>query len=138
MAPATMSPEIPVFIRNTFAPHENGSCITTRDLATSSLASLRFGSSFSPSCVSADDCARGFSTVDRMSLINVEGCGMIGVPGVAQRLFSSLHSASISVTLIAQASSEHSICVAVKSTQEAEAIAAIRDGFSLELSVSTK
>ena len=38
---------------------------------------------------------------------------MIGVPGTADRLFAALKNAGVSVTLISQASSEHSICVAV-------------------------
>ena len=128
MAPATMSPEIPVYIRNTFQPLDAGSCITTRELASIDNVLLE-----NQHPIDFFDCARGFSTIDQMSLINVEGSGMIGVPGIAQRLFSSLHEKDISVTLIAQASSEHSICVAVKCSQEKMAIEAIRDGFSLEL-----
>lgn len=44
----------------------------------------------------------GFSTVDNMALLNFEGSGMLGVPGIAHRLFGSLHSHGISVNLIAQ------------------------------------
>jgi aspartokinase len=46
---------------------------------------------------------------------------MIGVPGVAQRLFGSLHQMGISVILISQASSEHSICVAIDAKHTAAA-----------------
>ena len=48
-----------------------------------------------------------------MALVNLEGSGMIGVPGTADRLFAALKNAGVSVTLISQASSEHSICIAV-------------------------
>jgi len=122
MAPATMQPCIPVYIRNTFKPLDPGSCITTRELAESGGDGRSDGSGGSGGngVSSFYDCARGFSTVDHMSLINVEGSGMIGVPGIAQRLFSSLHAHDISVTLIAQASSEHSICIAVRSDQTKE------------------
>jgi aspartokinase/homoserine dehydrogenase 1 len=147
MAPATMLPPIPVHIRNTFAPTDPGSCITTRELAESQGRRNRKGGDGGDGGDGVDggdgendrdlstfyDCARGFSTVDHMCLINVEGSGMIGVSGFAQRLFTSLHAKDISVTLIAQASSEHSICVAVKCSQENIAIQALQDGFSLEL-----
>jgi len=56
---------------------------------------------------------RGLSCVDNVALINIEGSGMIGVSGIAARVFEVMHQANISVILISQASSEHSICFAV-------------------------
>ena len=56
---------------------------------------------------------------------------MIGVPGIAKRLFAALHGCGISVSLITQAS-EHSICVAVEESKRA--CESIRDAFMLELS----
>jgi aspartokinase/homoserine dehydrogenase 1 len=47
------------------------------------------------------------------ALITVTGNGMLGVPGIAARTFAALHRRSISVSLISQASSEHSICFSV-------------------------
>jgi aspartokinase/homoserine dehydrogenase 1 len=47
------------------------------------------------------------------ALITVTGNGMLGVPGIAARTFASLHGRKISVSLISQASSEHSICFSV-------------------------
>src|SRR3954462_9369925 len=47
------------------------------------------------------------------ALITVTGNGMLGVPGIAARTFAALHSRKISVSLISQASSEHSICFSV-------------------------
>jgi aspartokinase/homoserine dehydrogenase 1 len=47
------------------------------------------------------------------ALITVTGNGMLGVPGIAARTFAALHSREISVSLISQASSEHSICFSV-------------------------
>ena len=75
----------------------------------------------------------GFSTVDDIALVNIEGSGMIGVPGVAQRLFGSLHQMGISVILISQASSEHSISIAIEAEHCAAAVAGIRDTFYREL-----
>jgi len=61
-------------------------------------------------------------------LVNLEGSGMIGVPGTADRLFASLKSAGVSVTLISQASSEHSICIAVPQelAERARKVTAVR------------
>jgi aspartokinase/homoserine dehydrogenase 1 len=47
------------------------------------------------------------------ALITVTGNGMLGVPGIAARTFGALHHGRISVSLISQASSEHSICFSV-------------------------
>lgn len=77
--------------------------------------------------------ARGFTTVDNISLINVEGTGMIGVPGVAQRLFGGLREVGVSVVLISQASSEHSICFAVPSNQTEKAERVLNKVFHSEL-----
>ena len=58
---------------------------------------------------------------------------MIGVPGTADRLFAALKSAGVSVTLISQASSEHSICIAVPSDLAERARQVVTDEFSDEL-----
>src|SRR5690606_12447833 len=56
---------------------------------------------------------KGFATIEGVALVNVEGTGMIGVPGTAHRLFGALHEEGVSVTMISQGSSEHSICFVV-------------------------
>lgn len=76
---------------------------------------------------------RGLSSVEGMAMLNIEGAGMIGVPGIASRLFSALHDARISVTLISQASSEHSICVAVPMSQGERARQVVERAFAAEL-----
>jgi aspartokinase/homoserine dehydrogenase 1 len=55
------------------------------------------------------------------ALITVTGNGMLGVPGIAARTFAALHGRRISVSLISQASSEHSICFSVPETHAADA-----------------
>jgi bifunctional aspartokinase / homoserine dehydrogenase 1 len=55
------------------------------------------------------------------ALVTVTGNGMLGVPGIAARTFAALHSRQISVSLISQASSEHSICFSVPETLGEEA-----------------
>ena len=120
--PRTMEPAvrggIPIWIRNTFAPETKGSKIAS----TAALA----GTKRRP--------VAGFSTIDRIALLNVEGTGMIGVPGVAERLFGALRSHGVSVVLISQASSEHSICFAVSEAQGEQARAAVERTFAAELS----
>jgi len=77
---------------------------------------------------------KGFSIINDVTLLNIEGAGMIGVPGVSSRLFSSLRQQGISVILISQASSEHSICCAVPAHQGQSARETARRAFHAELS----
>ena len=95
--PQTMTPavehSIPIRIRSTFSPAGEGTWITAAPRST--------------------ELVKGVSSIEGIALINLEGSGMIGVPGTADRLFGSLREAGISVVLISQGSSEHSICFAV-------------------------
>ncbi|MGH8242339.1 MAG: bifunctional aspartate kinase/homoserine dehydrogenase I [Steroidobacteraceae bacterium] len=115
--PQTMAPAvakgIPIRIRNTFAPQKRGTVI---DGATDSLLAVK-----------------GITSIDRVALVNVEGAGMIGVPGTAHRLFGALHEANISVIVISQGSSEHSICFAVPADQADAAERAVLRAFASEL-----
>jgi aspartokinase/homoserine dehydrogenase 1 len=111
MAPA-ISRGIPIWIRNTFNPDAPGTKIA---------AGPRTGPP-----------VKGFATVEGMALVNVEGTGMIGVPGVAHKLFGALGAAGVSVVMISQASSEHSICFAVPSPQSELARRTVEDAFFAE------
>jgi len=115
--PQTLGPvvdnDIPVIIRNTFNPRHTGSRIE---------AGAR----------SADG-IKGITAISGMALVNVEGSGMIGVPGTADRLFAALRKAGVSVTLISQASSEHSICIAVPEDLAVRAKQVISEAFADEL-----
>jgi len=92
--PQTLAPllqgEIPVRIRSTRLPDAPGTLID------------RHGSEDLP--------VKGVSCIGALALINIEGAGMLGVPGTAERVFETLQRAGISVTMISQGSSEHSIC----------------------------
>ena len=122
--PKTMQPaisatpyQIPIYIRNTFEPAFPG----TRIFATSTRHA------------DLDKVVCGFSSVEDIALINVEGSGLMGVPGVAKRLFSRLEENNINVVLISQASSEHTITFATVAQTADVARAAIEDEFSREL-----
>ena len=115
--PQTMAPavarQIPILIKNTFAAARPGTRICAEPQSALKV--------------------KGITTIDEVALVNLEGAGMIGVPGTAQRLFGALRDAGISVILISQGSSEHSICFAVP---DAEAVAAgevVRRAFAGEL-----
>ncbi|MEO7135850.1 MAG: bifunctional aspartate kinase/homoserine dehydrogenase I [Vicinamibacterales bacterium] len=115
--PQTMAPAvakgIPIWIRNTFAPERAGTLICAKP--------------------ASGHAVKGITTIDQVALINVEGAGMIGVPGTAQRLFSTLREHQISVILISQASSEHSICFAVPRPEAAVTERIVRQAFESEL-----
>jgi len=114
--PSTMAPAVqrglPIYIRNTFRPELPGTRIHAGP-----------SSGFS---------VKGLATIESISLLNLEGTGMIGVPGTAQRLFGALRDAGVSVVMISQGSSEHSICFAVPSAVADEARAAVERAFFAE------
>src|SRR5690606_3848948 len=115
--PQTMAPAvrkgIPIYIRNSFAPEKPGTLICEKPQ--SSLA------------------VKGITTIDRVALVNLEGAGMIGVPGTAHRLFGALRDHGISVILISQGSSEHSICFAIPEAEAVRAERVVRQAFEHEL-----
>ena len=115
--PSTMAPairrQIPIWIKNTFHPEALGTKIHSTS------------NSRAP--------VKGFATVDHVALVNVEGTGMVGVPGVAQRLFGALRDIGVSVIMISQASSEHSICFAIPLDQAQKAKAAVQNAFAVEI-----
>jgi len=76
---------------------------------------------------------KGITSIEKTALINLEGAGMIGVPGTAHRLFGALREEGISVILISQGSSEHSICCAIPQDQAERAAAVVRAAFEREL-----
>jgi aspartokinase/homoserine dehydrogenase 1 len=115
--PSTMSPaithNITVWIKNTFKPEAPGTKI----------------SAASP----MDMPIKGFAAVEDMVLINVEGTGMIGIPGVAHKVFGALRAVDVSVVMISQASSEHSICFAVPRVHAALAKKTVQETFVVEM-----
>jgi aspartokinase/homoserine dehydrogenase 1 len=77
---------------------------------------------------------RALSAILKQALVTVQGNGMIGVPGVAARTFGALASTGVSVSMISQASSEHSICFTVPESEAPRAVAALREAFAEEIS----
>src|SRR2546423_1684894 len=76
---------------------------------------------------------KALTAISGQTLVTIAGNGMVGVPGVAARAFGALEHAGVSVSLISQASSEHSICMGIPSTAADVAAAALREAFAAEL-----
>jgi aspartokinase/homoserine dehydrogenase 1 len=116
--PSTMAPaialHIPIWIKNSLNPSAVGTKIHIN--------------------AKSDRSVKGFSTIDQMCLLNIEGTGMVGIPGVAERLFSALRTANVSVVLISQASSEQSICLAIAESDADGARLAVQSAFATEIS----
>ncbi len=105
---------IPLWIKNTFAPADYGTLVE--------LAPPR-----------GADAVRGISSIGSLTLLNLAGSGMVGVPGFSMRLFAALAREQINVVLITQSSSEHSICVGVTALAAAPAQAAVDAEFAVEI-----
>lgn len=115
--PSTLLPamahNIPIWVKNTFHPEVEGTLIS----AESTNGKL----------------IKGISSMNGISLLNIQGSGMLGVVGVSMRLFSTLAQEKINVILISQASSEHSICIAIESAAAVKAKNALKKEFQHEI-----
>jgi aspartokinase/homoserine dehydrogenase 1 len=109
-----MKRSIPVLIRNTFAPAEKGTRISSVSMANGSGV-------------------KAVTSVGSVCLVSLTGSGMAGVVGIAARLFASLAKNNINIILITQASSEQSICIAIDQKDGGRACEAIDAGFETEI-----
>ncbi|MCF6141945.1 bifunctional aspartate kinase/homoserine dehydrogenase I [Flavobacterium sp. K77] len=117
--PPTIQPvlreSIPILIKNTFDPTAIGTYISN-DIFTQN----------SP--------VKGITHIDSITLVTLEGSGMIGVSGSSKRLFEVLSQKNINVIFITQASSEHSICIGILNSDADTAENAINKAFEIEIS----
>jgi aspartokinase/homoserine dehydrogenase 1 len=113
MIPA-MKKHIPIHIRNSFAPENPGSLVSIKG-------------------TEAEFHATGIASVKNVALLRVQGSGMVGVRGISARLFDCLAKHEINIILITQASSEHSICIAIDANKADEAVEALHEVFELEI-----
>ncbi len=116
--PPTIQPvlrkNIPIHIKNTFEPEAEGTYISNISTPNGSPV-------------------RGISHIDNITLITLEGPGMIGVSGSSKRLFEVLSQEGINVIFITQASSEHSICIGILNSDADVAESAINNVFEIEI-----
>ena len=117
--PPTLQPvftqKIPILIRNTFEPSFEGTLISEKS---GDVNKLR---------------VKGISSIDDVSLVTVQGSGLIGVTGFSARLFGTLAQHQINIIMITQASSEHSISFAVAPGEGLRAQKVIETEFEVEL-----
>lgn len=106
---------IPVLIKNTMEPEAEGTLITDSKHNGKDLP------------------IKGISSISNITLITIQGLGMVGVTGISARLFGALARQNVNVILISQASSENSISFAIDSPSSAKAEAAIRQEFEREI-----
>ncbi|MBT8305907.1 MAG: bifunctional aspartate kinase/homoserine dehydrogenase I [Maribacter sp.] len=105
---------ISIQIKNTFEPENPGTIITKNKNEKGKTV-------------------RGITHVENIALLSLEGPGMVGIPGISKRFFEVLSQASISVVLITQASSEHSICVGISADNVFEAEQIVNEAFTYEI-----
>lgn len=107
--------QIPIRIKNTFHPEAPGTLIDNN----TEVADNRL--------------IKGISSIKDVSLLTVQGVGMVGVTGIAMRLFSSLAAREVNVILISQASSENSISLVIETAQAEIARMAVETEFDREI-----
>jgi aspartokinase/homoserine dehydrogenase 1 len=116
--PNTMIPaverNIPIIIKNTFDPHAAGTIIKNK-------------------IKTHETAISGIACIEDVALLNIEGGGMIGIPGMAARIFSILASATLNIIMISQGSSEHSICLALKQNETLKAVETLKRELKREL-----
>lgn len=120
--PPTLQPlvekGIPAYIKNTFNASHPGTLISREENEKNG------------------DVVKGISHIDNVSLVSLEGSGMVGIPGFSKRLFEALSIANINVIMITQASSEHSICIGLREDDATNAKEIIDQEFAFEISLN--
>ncbi|QTD38932.1 bifunctional aspartate kinase/homoserine dehydrogenase I [Polaribacter batillariae] len=115
--PPTIQPvlkkEISIRIKNTFKPEEEGTLIAKE--------------------TSNKKPVKGISHIENITLITLEGSGMVGIPGFSKRLFEAISFHNINIILITQASSELSICIGIADEDAQKAKAVIDETFEFEI-----
>ncbi len=99
----TIEKNIPVIIKNTLNTSAKGTVISSRQ-------------------VKKERAITGIASIDNVSFINIEGGGMLGLPGIASSIFTALADAEVNIIMITQASSEHSICIVCRTFEIENAI----------------
>lgn len=111
-----VSEGIPIYVKDTFAPDSPGTLIEKNPPR-------------------GKDKLIGISNSDNIALISLEGSGMVGIPGFSSRLFDTLSRSGINIILITQASSVHTMCIAVSEKDADKAKAAADSCFAYEISL---
>ena len=111
-----VSEGIPIYVKDTFAPDAPGTLIEKNPPR-------------------GKEKLIGISNSDNIALISLEGSGMVGIPGFSSRLFDTLSRSGINIILITQASSVHTMCIAVSEKDADKAKVAADTCFAYEISL---
>ena len=115
---AVMQAGIPVWIRNTFEPENPGTKIT-------------------PQGRSSSAGVKALTAISDVSLIAVGGPGIVGLPDVVGRTFSTTANVRANVLLISQSSSQNDICFIISSSDAKRTVEALRQQFAQDLAHQT-
>src|SRR5262249_1020619 len=105
---------IPVWIRNSFAPEKRGTEIT-------------------PKGGRNDGGVKALTAIRDVTLISLGGPGIVGLPDVVGRTFSTIAEVRANVLLISQSSSQNDICFSVSSADAERTVEALRKEFAQDL-----
>lgn len=107
---------IPIYVKNTFVPDDFGTLIERNP-------------------PQGHDKIRGISSSNKIALLSMEGSGMVGIPGYSSKLFDVLSKNNVNIILITQASSVHTMCIAIDQADADKAKKAADELFAYEISL---
>ena len=107
---------IPIYVKDTFTPDDPGTLVEKNPPR-------------------HEEALLGIANSDKIALISLEGSGMVGIPGFSSRLFDALTRAGINIILITQASSVHTMCIAIAEADAPAAKRAADTCFAYEISL---
>ncbi len=118
--PPTIQPvvkqRIPIYVKNTFQPDDFGTLIENNPPV-------------------GENKLKGISSSNKIALLSMEGAGMVGIPGYTSRLFDSLTQNNVNIILITQASSVHTMCIAIDESDAERAKKGADETFAYEISL---
>lgn len=107
---------IPIYVKNTFSPADPGTLIERNP-------------------PEGNNKIKGISSSNKIALLSMEGSGMVGIPGYSSRLFDTLTKNNVNIILITQASSVHTMCIAIDQADADKAKKATDELFAYEISL---
>lgn len=109
-----MEKNIPLYLKNTFFPEQEGTFISSENQLT-------------------DNKIQGICSLDEIAIITVSGVGLARQKGSARRVFQILEEANINIILITQSCSEQSIGIGINQSELKNAENALNSAFAKEI-----
>ena len=108
-----MNKNIPICIKNSFNSKNLGTLISKNS--------------------DNDSIVKGITHIQNITLLTIEGSGMVGIPGFSKKLFDEISNNNINIIMITQASSEHSICIGIQDSEADKAKKIVDEAFKYEI-----